>query len=107
MMRSEAITKALLGAAEVPLETARLCAQAAELAANVAAKGNTNAVTDAGVAALMAEAGCKGAVYNVRVNVASLSVRALGAPLEEEAEQLVSAATASSQRACALVESAL
>src|SRR5512141_1483121 len=49
--RNEAITKALLGAAEVPLETARLCAQAAELAVSVASKGNSNAITDPGVAA--------------------------------------------------------
>ena len=72
--RIERIDKALLFAAKVPLETARLCAQAAELAAAVAAKGNTNAVTDAGVAALLADAGCRGAVYNVRVNVSSLMI---------------------------------
>src|SRR5688500_10392915 len=41
--RADAIDRALLGAAEVPLETARLCAEAAALAANVAGKGNSNA----------------------------------------------------------------
>ena len=45
--RQAAITDALLGAAEVPLETARACAQVAELAATCATKGNTNAVSDA------------------------------------------------------------
>src|SRR6185503_13426814 len=67
--RSAAITDALLGAAEVPLETARACARVAELAATCANKGNTNAVSDAGVAALLADAACRGAVYNVRINV--------------------------------------
>src|SRR5262249_16829311 len=62
--RKAAIDDALLGAAEVPLETARACAQVAELAATCAHKGNTNAVSDAGVAALLADAACRGAVYN-------------------------------------------
>jgi len=87
--RKDAVTKALLGAAEVPLETARTCARAAELAGVAAAKGNTNAASDAGVAALLAEAGCKGAVLNVRINVASLDDKSLGAGLLEEAKQLV------------------
>lgn len=105
--RTAAITAALLGAAEVPLETARLCAQAAGLAATVAAKGNTNAVTDAGVAALLAEAGCKGAAYNVRINVASLSDKSAGANLDREARALVTRASTAAAEACAAVETAL
>ncbi|HEX6573675.1 MAG TPA: cyclodeaminase/cyclohydrolase family protein, partial [Gemmatimonadaceae bacterium] len=105
--RKDAITKALLGAAEIPLETARFCAQAAELAASVAAKGNSNAVTDAGVAALLASAGCQGAAFNVRINVASLDDRSAGQRLEEEALRLVRAADAHAREACALVEKAL
>ena len=105
--RRDAITNALLGAAEVPLETARLCAQAAELAASVAAKGNSNAVTDSGVAALLASAGCKGAAYNVRINVAALDDRSRGRHLEEEAMSLVSAAERQAAEACAAVERAL
>jgi glutamate formiminotransferase/formiminotetrahydrofolate cyclodeaminase len=87
--RGDAVTRALLGAAEVPLETARACAKAAELAVVVATKGNTNAASDAGVAALLAEAGCRGAALNVRINVASLENKSLGAGLLEEANQLV------------------
>jgi len=99
--RKEAITKALLGAAQVPLETARACAQAAELAVVVASKGNTNAASDAGVAALLADAGCRGAVLNVRINVASLEDKSLGAGLLEEAKQLVAQ---NSERARAAIE---
>jgi len=101
------IDKALLFAAEVPVETARLCAQTAELAATVAAKANTNAVTDAGVAALLAEAGCKGAAYNVRVNVSSLSDRSLGAHLEREAMELVATASRFAAEAESLVDKSL
>jgi glutamate formiminotransferase/formiminotetrahydrofolate cyclodeaminase len=105
--RNAEIAKALIGAAQVPLETARLCVQAAELAATVAAKGNSNAVTDAGVAALLAEAGCKGAAWNVRINVASLEDRSAGAHLEQEATELVKAASVAAKEACGFVEKAL
>src|SRR5687768_1658541 len=79
--RRRAIERALIGAAEIPLETARLCSEVAEVAAAVAARGNTNAVSDAGVAALLADAACRGAAYNVRINVAALPDRAVGASL--------------------------
>ena len=105
--RDEAITRALLGAAEVPLETARLCAQAAELAAAVAAKGNSNAVTDAGVAALMASAGCMGAAFNVKINVASLSDRSPGEKMAAEADELVAKAARHAEEACGFVDRAL
>jgi glutamate formiminotransferase/formiminotetrahydrofolate cyclodeaminase len=105
--RSAAITKALVGAAQVPLETARLCAEAAELAASVAAKGNSNAVTDAGVAALLASAGAQGAAFNVRVNVASLDDKSAGLHLASEASELVTRAQAFAKEACEVVERAL
>ena len=105
--RDAEVTKALLGAAEVPLETARVCARVAELAMTVAEKGNANAVTDAGVAALLAEAGCKGAAFNVRVNVSALSDKSLGADLERESLELVARASLSTARTCATVEKAL
>ncbi len=71
--RTQAIHRALYGAADVPLETARACARVCELAASVAKIGNQNAISDATVAALLAEAACKGAIWNVRINVHALS----------------------------------
>ncbi len=105
--RKQAITTALLAAAEVPLETARACAGVADLAAAVAEKGNSNAITDAGVAALLADAGCKGAAYNVRINVASLDDRAAGEHLVQEVMELVQRVEARTQATTQLVESAL
>jgi glutamate formiminotransferase/formiminotetrahydrofolate cyclodeaminase len=87
--RRQAVTIALLDAAQVPLDTARACAEVAELAAAVAERGNTNAASDAGVAALLAEAGCKGAAFNVRINVAALEDRSAGATLLREVNELV------------------
>jgi formiminotetrahydrofolate cyclodeaminase len=105
--RSEAVTNALLKAAEVPLETARASVEVAQLAVLVAEKGNTNAVTDAGVAALLAEAACKGADYNVRVNVTALDEPSKGASLATESKQLVKRVADLAAKVAAKVESSL
>jgi glutamate formiminotransferase/formiminotetrahydrofolate cyclodeaminase len=101
------IDEALLHAAEVPLETARACAEVAELALAVAERGNTNAASDAGVAALLAEAGCVGAGYNVRINVNSLSDKARGSALATEAKTLVARTRELAERTTEIVEKAL
>jgi glutamate formiminotransferase/formiminotetrahydrofolate cyclodeaminase len=105
--REAAITQALIGASEVPLETARACAEVAELAAAVALRGNANAVSDGGVAALLAEAACKGAAYNVRINVSSLSDRSLGERLVDEAKTLVERTSRAATEAVGAVERAI
>jgi glutamate formiminotransferase/formiminotetrahydrofolate cyclodeaminase len=101
------IDEALLHAADVPLETARACADVAELALLVAEKGNVNAASDAGVAALLAEAGCVGASYNVRINVASLSDRARGSHLAEDSAVCVTRARNAARRAQEFVETSI
>jgi glutamate formiminotransferase/formiminotetrahydrofolate cyclodeaminase len=92
---ASAIRESLIHAAEVPLETARAAVEVASLAATVAERGNRNAVGDACVAALMAEAACKGAVLNVRLNVSSLDDAGTerGAELASEARSLLDAAS--------------
>src|SRR5690349_20875368 len=105
--KTSKIDDALLHAAEVPLETARACADVAELALAVAERGNTNAASDAGVAALLAEAGCVGASYNVRINVGSLSDKARGAALADEAKRLVARTRELARRTGEIVEKAL
>ncbi len=105
--RQAAITDALIAATEVPLSTARACTHTAELAAAVAERGNTNATSDAGVAALLAHAACRGAAYNVRINVAALDDRSLGADLVREATTLVTICGEHADRATAAVERVL
>ncbi len=102
--RTAAIDQALVGAAQVPLDTARACAAVAALATEAAQKGNTNAASDAGVAALLAQAACRGAVYNVRINVASLTDKTLGVAIAREAEALLAQAAAAADAAIAVVE---
>lgn len=92
--RKAAIQRGYQLASQVPLETARSCLQALELAAQVARLGNPASVTDAGVAALMACAGVEGAVYNVRINLPSIDDAAFRGQMEAELDALVSRARA-------------
>ena len=109
LARADAIREALVFASRVPLETARLAVQVAAIAATVAELGNRNAVTDACVAALMAEAACKGAVLNVRINLASLDEEgsAVGAAMALEARACVEAASVHARVAEAAAERAM
>ncbi len=107
--RANAIRDALVFASRIPLETANLAVQVAAIAATVAVQGNSNAVSDACVAALMAEAACKGAVLNVRINVASLDNlgASIGAQLASEARTLLHAASAHARVAEAAAEQSM
>ncbi len=104
--RSVAIERALIFAAEIPLETARAAVEVASIAATVAEKGNTNAVSDAAVAALLAEAACKGAVLNVRINLSALGAESTDASiqLKSEARACLDAASVHARLAEAAVE---
>ncbi len=101
--RTAAITAALIGASEVPLESARACAVIASLAEIAALQGNSNARSDAGVASLLAEAACRGAAFNVRANVSALDDAAGGRGLLEAADTFVRAASEAAQRTTVLV----
>ena len=102
--RDAAIQAALVRGAEVPLETARLCRDVAVLAVTCATRGNTNAISDSGVAALLAEAACRGAAYNVRINAASITDPARARALVDEVTALVEATRASAAEVSVRVE---
>lgn len=70
---SNGIQAALRIAAEVPLRTATACAEVLNLATRVAALGKKSASSDTVVAILLAEAGLKGAVTNVRINTRDMN----------------------------------
>jgi len=71
-IRRNAIRNATLGATETPFETAELALRLLKLLPGLAMKGNANAVSDIGVAGLLASAACKGALFNVDINLDSL-----------------------------------
>ena len=70
--RAEQIRQATLHAAEIPYKTARLSLELLKMLNNLATYGNANAVSDVGVAGLLASAACKGALFNVDINLNSL-----------------------------------
>jgi glutamate formiminotransferase/formiminotetrahydrofolate cyclodeaminase len=68
-VRAEKIQESLIEAAKVPLKVAYKCLDILSLSKEVAEKGNINVVSDAGVAALMAEAALGSAILNVKINL--------------------------------------
>ena len=70
--RRTALQRALVDAATVPLAVMKMCVGVILLAKPVAEHGNVNAVSDAGVAALVARAGVHAAGLNVRINLGGI-----------------------------------
>ena len=70
--REAAIQEGYKQATRVPLRTAELCLAAMELCLPAAERALPASVTDAGVGALLARAGVRGAVDNVRINLGSI-----------------------------------
>lgn len=70
--RRAAIRKATVVAAEVPYRTAQLSMDLMHVLEALATSGNANAVTDVGVAGLLASAAGKGALFNVEINLQGL-----------------------------------
>lgn len=67
--RSAEIQSATKRATDSPLSIMRLCRDALELTGAVAVRGNQNALSDAGVSALMLGAASESAALNVRINL--------------------------------------
>jgi len=80
--RAVQIAAATREATRAPMQTARIAATVVELAERVAPIGNRNAVSDVGVAALLAAAAVRGAALNVRINLPYLDAEE---PLRDEA----------------------
>jgi len=98
--RARAIEAANRAAAEVPLQTARLCLDAIVLAGTAAELGNRNSVSDAGVAALAARAGVEGAALNVRINLGGIA----DAGFKAAAAAAAAALEADARRRCDAVQ---
>jgi formiminotetrahydrofolate cyclodeaminase len=90
--RQEAIQAALRRATQVPLETAIACSRVVRLVAQVVDKINPNALSDAGAAALLAEAGLRGAKLNVKINVTSIQDTDFVQQKEQALEQALAGA---------------
>ena len=86
--RLESIQAATLGAAQVPLEVASMAVEVLELASQVVAVGNLNAISDGATGAALAGAALTGAGYNVRINLAGLDDNSRAGAMLEKLKEL-------------------
>ena len=103
--RSEALQAATLYATQVPLRTMKAASKVFDIVEAMAAEGNPNSVSDAGVGALAARSAVLGACLNVKINAAGLKDRAAADALVAEAEALAAEARRREKEVLALVES--
>ena len=71
-IRNKAIQESYKRAAQVPLDTARICLQVLDAATKVAKIGNVKSITDVAVSAIMARCGVESAVLNIKINLNSI-----------------------------------
>jgi len=67
--RKAAVQAGLVIAADVPLEICRVAVEVCRLSKTAAELGNPQAITDAGIGAILGEAAVVGAALNVRINL--------------------------------------
>ena len=70
--RKAAVQAGLIIAADVPLEICKAAVEVCRLSKTAAELGNPQAVTDAGIGAILGEAAVVGAALNVRINLGSI-----------------------------------
>jgi len=92
--RSQAIQAGLIVAADVPLEICRVAVEVCRLAKVAAGIGNPQAVTDAGIGAILGEAAVVGAALNVKINLGSIKDEAYVAKAAAEIEAIQAEAAA-------------
>ncbi|MBP5782022.1 MAG: cyclodeaminase/cyclohydrolase family protein, partial [Bacteroidales bacterium] len=106
-IRHKAIQDATKYAIEVPFRTMNLCYESMEVAKAMAEIGNPNSVSDAGVGALAACAGVRGAYLNVRINAGSYEDKAFVDDILARAKKLNDDAIAKEKEIMDIVESKL
>lgn len=79
--RKRAVQQALREATQVPAEVVRLCHDVAAWSQVVMEKGNPQAITDAAIAAVLADAGAQSAAFNVKINLGPIGDPAFTEPL--------------------------
>lgn len=103
-VRSAALQEATLYATQVPLRTMRTAVRIFDVVRAMAAEGNPNSVSDAGVGALAARSAVLGARLNVKINAAGLKDRTVADALVAEAEQLAAEAERLEKEVLTIVE---
>jgi formiminotetrahydrofolate cyclodeaminase len=86
--REKKLANASLRATEVPLSTARAAARLLEALPDLAEKGNPNAASDVGAAAILLEAAVQAALLNVAINLPGIADARSADAIRRESETL-------------------
>jgi glutamate formiminotransferase / formiminotetrahydrofolate cyclodeaminase len=105
--RSKAIQEATRYAIEVPFKVMNLCYESMEVMKTMALEGNPNSVSDAGVGAIAALAGIKGAFLNVKINCGGLDDKNFVKEMLENGKSLLEKAEALHNKILQIVEEKL
>jgi formiminotetrahydrofolate cyclodeaminase len=105
--RGAAIQDHLRAATETPLECARACAEVLALSRRAGQNGYSGVVSDAGVAAVSANAALRSAALNVFINVPALKDRDFAAQAGSEIERLLELCARESDAVFTLVRNRL
>ena len=88
-LREEAIEDATKEATLIPLEVMKKTVEILDLAEKAERRGNQNSVSDAGVAAIMANAACESAYLNVIINLGNIKDDEFKKSVKDEAEKIL------------------
>jgi glutamate formiminotransferase/formiminotetrahydrofolate cyclodeaminase len=88
-IREENIESATKHATIVPLEIMRKAEEILALASQAEKYGNQNSVSDAGVAAMMAQSACDGGYLNVIINLGNIKDKEFVKSIKSEADELL------------------
>lgn len=102
--RRQALQAAFKTASLVPLNVAKAAYEVMALAEKTIREGNKNAVTDAAVAVMMARTAVLSALYNVKINLGSISEPEFVKTITEQIEALEAAAEMKEKELRSLVQ---
>lgn len=105
--RSKSIQSALKEATDVPLACVGLCAEVIQLCKPMAEKGNTNVISDAGVAVLAANAALRSAALNVYINIGGIKDEEFANDRRQQLESMLAGKNELTEEVYELVKSKL
>lgn len=107
LVREKTLQEALVSASQVPMDIAKLCAEALELLEQLAVKGTRIAISDIGVGAVFCEAALRGARLNVLINTRLMKNEEMKMELEKTIDQLESVYVKKTKEILNIVENAM
>jgi len=88
-LRSQTIQQAMQSASQLPMKVATVCMEVLEMSGRMLEIGNINAASDAAVAGRLAHAAMWSAIYNVKINLASIKDQNFVADMNKQVNSVV------------------